>query len=66
MYLLQILEDVRRRNAAEQYYIYSQSEEGKAAALRLDRLRAECDKAEASYVALCARHDAERTAEVVP
>jgi len=65
MYLLQILEDVRRRNAAEQYYIYAQSEEGKAAALRLDRLRAECDAAEANYVALCARYDAERAAEVV-
>jgi len=66
MYLLQILEEVRRRNAAEQYYIYSQSEEGKAAARELDRLRAACDAAEADYVALCARFDAERAAEVVP
>ena len=64
MYLLQILEDVRRRNAAEQYYIYAQSDEGKAAALRLDRLRAACDAAEVSYLALCARYDAERAAEV--
>jgi hypothetical protein len=64
MYLLQILEDVRRRNAAEQYYLYTQSPEGKASALELDRLRAECDKAEANYVALCARYDAERAAEV--
>jgi hypothetical protein len=64
MYILQILEHVRRRNAAEQYYLYSQSEEGKAAARELDRLRAECDKHEASYLALCARHDAERAAEV--
>jgi hypothetical protein len=66
MYLLQILEDVRRRNAAEQYYLYTQSDEGKAMALELDRLRAECDAAEANYVALCARYDAERAAEVVP
>jgi len=65
MYLLQILEEVRRRNAAEQYYIYAHSEEGKAAALRLDRLRAACDAAEANYVATCARCDAERAAEVV-
>ena len=65
MYFLQILEDVRRRNAAEAYYAYTQSEEGKAAAMELDRLRAECDKAEASYIALCARYDAERAAEVV-
>ena len=65
MYLLQILEDARRRNAAEQYYIYSQSEEGKAAAVELDRLRAECDAAEANYLATCARCDAERVAEAV-
>jgi len=64
MYLFQILEDVRRRNAAEQYYLYTQSEEGKAAAVELDRLRAECDKAESNYLALCARFDAERAAEV--
>jgi len=63
MYLLQILEDARRRNAAEQYYIYMQSPEGKAAAEELDRLRAECAAAEANYAALCARFDAERAAE---
>jgi hypothetical protein len=66
MYLLQILEDVRRRNAAQEYYLYTQSEEGKAAEAELNRLRAECDKHEASYRALCARYDAERAAEVVP
>jgi hypothetical protein len=63
MYLLTILEDVRRRNAAEQYYIYAQSPEGKAAALELDRLRAECAKAEADYIANQARREAERAAE---
>jgi len=65
MNLLQILEQARRRNAAQEYYLYTQSPEGKAAALELDRLRAECDKAESNYLALCARHDAERAAEVV-
>jgi len=65
MYVFQILEQVRRRNAAEQYYRYTQSEEGKAAALRLNRLRADCDAAEANYVALCARFDAERAAAEV-
>jgi hypothetical protein len=65
MSLLQILEDVRRRNAAEQYYSWTQSEEGKAAARELDRLRAECAAAEANYVALCARYDAERAAAEV-
>ena len=63
MYLLTILEDARRRNMAEQAYAYIHSEEGKAMAIELDRLRAECDKAEANYLALCARHDAEREAE---
>ena len=65
MHLLVILDQARRRYAAEQYYIYTQSEEGKAAAIELDRLRAECDKAEANYLATCARCDAERAAEVV-
>ena len=65
MYLLQILEQARARNVAEQYYLYTQSEEGKAAAIELDRLRAECDKAEANVLATYARYDAERTAEVV-
>ena len=64
MYIFQTLEQVRRRNAAQEYYLYTQSDEGKAAALELDRLRAECDAAEANYVALCARFDAERAAEV--
>ena len=64
MYLLQILEDIRRRNVAEQYYLYTQSAEGKAAAAELDRLRAECDKAEAKCLATYARCDAERAAEV--
>jgi len=64
MYLLQILDDARRRNAAEQYCLYTQSDEGKAAARELDRLRAACDAAEANYLATCARCDAER-AEVV-
>jgi hypothetical protein len=65
MYLLQILEEVRRRNAAEQYYLYTQSDEGKSAEAKLDRLRAACAEAETNYVALCARHDAERAAEVI-
>tara|TARA_R110000868_G_scaffold380398_1_gene646380 strand:- start:282 stop:482 length:201 start_codon:yes stop_codon:yes gene_type:complete len=64
MYLLQILEQARRRNVAEQYYLYTQSEEGKAAAIELDRLRAECDAAEANCLAIYARYDAERAAEV--
>ena len=64
MYLLQILEQARARNAAETYYAYTQSEEGKAAAEELDRLRAACDAAEANYLATCARCDAERAAEV--
>ena len=59
-----LLEQARRRNAAEQYHLYAQSAEGKAAAIELDRLRAECDKAEANYLATCARCDAERAAEV--
>lgn len=63
MYLFQILEQVRRRNAAETYYSYVNSPEGKAAAVELDRLRAACDAAEANYLALCARHDAERAAK---
>ena len=64
MHLLVILEQARARNVAEQYYIYTQSAEGKAAAIELDRLRAECDKAEANYLATCARCDAERAEEV--
>lgn len=63
MYLLIILEQVRRRNVAEQYYAYTQSEEGKAAAEELNRLRAACEQAEANYLATCARCDAERKAE---
>ena len=65
MYLLQILELARRRNAAETYYAYTQSAEGKAAAEELDRLRAACDAAEANCLAIYARYDAERAAEVV-
>jgi hypothetical protein len=64
MYVFQILEQVRLRNAAEQYYLYTQSDDGKAAEAELNRLRAACDAAEANYVALCARFDAERAAEV--
>ena len=64
MYLLQILEQARARNVAEQYYLYTQSEEGKAAAIELERLRAECDAAEAKCLATCARCDAERAEEV--
>jgi hypothetical protein len=63
MYLLTILEDARRRNAAEQYHAYVNSAEGKAAEAELARLRADCDAAEANYLATCARHDAERAAE---
>ena len=63
MTILYILEQVRRRNAAEQYYAYTQSAEGKAAEAELNRLRAECAKAEKNYAALCARLDAERAAE---
>jgi hypothetical protein len=62
MSLLVILEQVRRLNAAEQYYAYTQSPEGKAAAEELDRLRADCAEAEANYLATCARCDAERAA----
>ncbi len=63
MYLLQILEQARCRNMAEQAYAYINSPEGKAAAEELDRLRAACAKAEANYLATCARCDAERKAE---
>lgn len=65
MTILYILEQARRRNAAEDYYLYTQSEEGKAAAAELNRLRADCAAAEAHYLATCARHDAERKAEGV-
>ena len=65
MHLLVILDQARRRNVAEQYHLYAQSAEGKAAAEELDRLRAACDAAEANYLANCAKRDAERAAEVV-
>ena len=64
MTLLVILEQARRRNAAEAAYAYINSEEGKAMALELNRLRAACEAAEANYLATCARCDAERKAEV--
>ena len=63
MHLLVIIEQARRRNMAEQYYIYTQSPEGKAAAEELDRLRAACEQAEATYLANCAKRDAERAAQ---
>ena len=63
MTILYILEQVRRRNAAEQYHLYTQSAEGKAAAEELDRLRAACEAAEANYLANQAKRDAERAAE---
>jgi hypothetical protein len=63
MTILYILEQARRRNAAEQAYAYINSPEGKAAAEELNRLRAACDAAEANYLATCARNDAERAAE---
>ena len=64
MSLLQILEQVRERQRYEAAYAYIHSPEGLAMALELDRLRAECDKAEANYLATCARCDAERAEEV--
>ena len=63
MTILYILEQVRRRNAAEQYYAYTQSAEGKAAAEELDRLRGACEAAEANYLANCAMRDAQRAAQ---
>lgn len=60
MHLLVILDQARRRNAAEMYHAYLASAEGRAAALELERLRADCDAAEANYRATCVRHDAER------
>jgi hypothetical protein len=63
MTILYVLDQARRRNAAEEYYLYSQSAEGKAAAEELDRLRACCEQAEANYLATCARCDAERAAQ---
>jgi hypothetical protein len=63
MHLLYILEQARRRNAAEQYYAYTQSAEGKAAQAELNRLRADCEQAEANYLRNCAMRDAERAAE---
>ena len=62
MTILYILEQARRRNAAEQYHLYINSPEGKAAEAELNRLRAACDAAEANYLAACARCDAERAA----
>lgn len=59
MTILYILEQVRRRNAAEDYYLYTQSPEGKAAAEELNRLRAACEAAEANYHANQAKRDAE-------
>ena len=63
MTILYILEQARRRNAAEQYYIYTQSAEGKAAEAELNRLRAACEAAEATYLANQAKRDAERAAQ---
>jgi len=63
MTILYILEQARRRFAAEQYHAYVNSPEGKAAEAELNRLRAACDAAEANYLATCARCDAERAAE---
>ena len=63
MTILHILEEARRRYAAEQYYIYTQSAEGKAAEAELNRLRAACEAAEANYLANCAKRDAERAAQ---
>ena len=63
MNILYILEQVRRRNAAEQYHLYAQSAEGKAAAEELNRLRAACEAAEANYLANCAKRDAQRAAQ---
>jgi len=62
MQLLVILEQARRRNAAEQYHLYAQSPEGKAAEAELNRLRAACEAAEANYIANQTRRDAERKA----
>ena len=47
---------------AEQYHLYAQSAEGKAAEAELNRLRAACEQAEANYLANCAKRDAERKA----
>jgi hypothetical protein len=63
MTILYILEQARRRNAAEQYHLYAQSPEGKAAEAELNRLRAACEAAEATYLANQTRRDAERAAE---
>jgi hypothetical protein len=62
MYLLQILQQAQARQRGEAAYAYIHSEEGKAMMAELDRLRAECAKAEANYLATCARCDAERAA----
>ena len=58
MDLLQILEIARRRNVAENYYIYTQSEEGRAAEAELKRLIAACDAAEVNYLTNSARRAA--------
>ena len=63
MTILYILEQARRRYAAEQYHLYAQSAEGKAAEAELNRLRAACEQAEANYFANQAKRDAERAAE---
>ena len=47
---------------AEQYHLYAQSAEGKAAEAELNRLRAACDAAEANYHANQTKRDAERKA----
>ena len=63
MTILYILDQARRRVAAEQYYAYTQSAEGKAAEAELNRLRAACDAAEATYLRNCAKRDAQRAAQ---
>jgi hypothetical protein len=63
MYLLIVLQQIRQRQQIEAYHAYLTSDEGKAAVLELERLRADCDKAEANYLANCAQRDAERAME---
>ena len=63
MTIVHLLLSIQRQYDAERAFAYINSEEGKAAEAELNRLRAECAKAEANYLANCAKRDAERKAE---
>ena len=65
MTIVHLLISIKRQYDAERAFAYVNSDEGRAAAEELNRLRAACEQAEANYLATCARCDAERKAEGV-